>query len=72
MSESVVYVVRVWRDGKSFRATARAVEHEDTRVFSEPLGLLRFLQGESGAKPVATERASPSTKLHRSARQNRP
>ena len=43
MSESTVFVVRIWHDAGAFRATARAVESDDTSVFSDPAELLRFL-----------------------------
>ena len=43
MSESTVFVVRIWRDAGAFRATARAVEATTRSVFSEPAELLRFL-----------------------------
>lgn len=53
MSESTVFVVRVWRGGGSFRATARPVDSEQTSVFSEPVELLRFLA------PPAAPRGAP-------------
>ena len=55
MGESTVFVVRVWRDVQAFRATARAVDHENVRIFSEPLALLRFLapSAPSVCAPVA-------------------
>ena len=43
MAAAAVYVVRVWRDAGAFRATARAVEKEETVMFSEPMELMRFL-----------------------------
>jgi hypothetical protein len=43
MSESTVFVVRVWQEAKPFRAAARAVDDDQTFVFSEPAELLRFL-----------------------------
>ena len=61
MGETSVFVVRIWLGAKAFRATARAVDHEETLVFSEPLDLLRFLQAGSGATTVAAEhRPSPA------------
>ena len=56
MSESTtVFVVRVWRAVKAFRASARAVEHEEAEVFTTPGALLRFLQREvpEAGKPAA-------------------
>ena len=46
MSESTVFVVRVWRAVKAFRASARAVEHAEAEVFTTPGALLSFLQRE--------------------------
>ena len=53
MSESTVFVVRIWRGGGPFRATARAVDSEQTSVFSEPVELLRFLA--PGSAPALAE-----------------
>ena len=47
MSESTVFVVRVWHDAGVFRATARAVESDDASAFSDPAELLRFLAPEA-------------------------
>ena len=44
MSESTVFVVRVWRAVRAFRASARAVEQERAEVFTTPAALLSFLQ----------------------------
>ena len=57
MGESTVFVVRIWRDADAFRATARAVDREDARTFSEPHALLRFLQEKP---PSATDDVKPS------------
>jgi hypothetical protein len=54
MSESNVFVVRVWRGAEAFRATARAVDSDRTSVFCEPDALLRFLAtGQEAPAPVA-------------------
>lgn len=64
MSESTVFVVRVWRAVKAFRASARAVDHDQTEVFTTPAALLRFLQrevpetGEPATSPKRGERDS--------------
>ena len=44
MSEPSVFIVRVWRGVKPFRAAVRAVEDDETRVFSDPRDLLCFLE----------------------------
>jgi hypothetical protein len=54
MSESTVFVVRVWRGSEPFRATARTVDSDETAVFSEPVELLRFLMLAAGAAPAAS------------------
>jgi len=45
MTDSRLFVVRIWSDANRFRASARAVEQEQTRFFDEPESLLRFLAG---------------------------
>ena len=53
MSESTVFVVRVWPGAGRFRATARAVERDETVVFTEPAELLRFLHAAAPSEPAA-------------------
>ncbi len=71
MGESSVFVVRIWLGARAFRATARAVDHEETLVFSEPLDLLRFLQAGSGTTKAATGHGPSSTGSRPPARRNR-
>lgn len=52
MSESTVYVVRVWRAVKAFRACARAVDHDQVEVFTTPGALLQFLQRDASESSV--------------------
>ena len=42
MSQSQLYLVRVWSVREGFRADVREVSSEDTRVFSSHLELARF------------------------------
>ncbi len=44
MSEPSVFIVRIWRGVKPFRAAVRPVEDDETRVFSDPAELLCFLE----------------------------
>ena len=44
MSEPSVFIVRVWRGVKPFRAAVRPVEDDETRVFTDPGELLCFLE----------------------------
>jgi hypothetical protein len=72
MSEPTVFVVRVWRDATSFRATARPVDSDETVSFSEPSVLLRFLAPGatgSGADPAA--RGARKAGLHSPAASNK-
>lgn len=63
MSEPSVFIVRVWRGVKPFRAAVRPVEDDETRVFTDPAALLCFL--ELGApQPLradAPTNAAPAT-----------
>lgn len=61
MSESTVFVVRVWRDSELFRATARAVDDDQMRVFTQPQDLLRFLQAGRAARTVDREHEPSSS-----------
>jgi hypothetical protein len=53
MDDSTVYVVRVWRGCKPFRATARIVDGECAVAFSTPADLLQYMLR-------ADERSQPS------------
>ncbi len=53
MDGSQLFVVRVWFERTAFRASARAVDCEENRVFDEPMDLLHFLCTAGGApKPT--------------------
>lgn len=44
MHEAILFLVRVWRDGRSgFRASARRVDEEQPHLFGEADALARFL-----------------------------
>lgn len=54
MSESELFVVRVWRQWASdFRAAVRRVDEEQTHHFSQPDEVVRFLRAaaQTGAGP---------------------
>ena len=59
MSESTVFVVRVWRAVEPFRACARAVDHDAVEVFTTPDALLRFLQRDASEPTVPAAPARP-------------
>ena len=57
MDASQLFVVRVWIDQARFRASVRAVDSEETRVFDQPAELLQFLCGGGEAqapRPLAS------------------
>jgi len=76
MGDSTVYVVRVWRAGRPFRATARAVESEATLVFSDRTALLDYLApGAPAAPPSAAgvgKRSPPATQPPHRPRRSEP
>ncbi len=44
MTDPEIFIVRIWRQlAGGFRATARRVEDEETRQFSQPEEVTRFL-----------------------------
>ena len=52
MSDPELFVVRVWRQlASGFRASVRRVDEEETRHFSEPDDVTRFLS--AAAEPEA-------------------
>jgi len=61
MNESTVFVVRVWRDLESFRATARVVDSDQFVVFSKAAELLQFLASRTNLPPCADRPASPDS-----------
>lgn len=45
MTDPEVFIVRIWRQlASGFRASARRVDDDQTRYFSEPDEVARFLQ----------------------------
>jgi hypothetical protein len=64
MSQSQLYLVRVWSVREGFRADVREVSSEDTRVFSSHHELARFffervasVAGEAGPVPPPPHRS---------------
>lgn len=57
MSEPSVFIVRVWRGVKPFRAAVRPVEDDETRVFTDPAALLCFLE-RGVPQPVCADSSS--------------
>jgi len=51
MDGSQLFVVRVWPQRASFRASVRLVDQEETRVFAVPAELLQFLCSAGMATP---------------------
>ena len=45
MDGSQLFIVRIWSERADFRASVRAVDREETKVFAEPVELLHFLCG---------------------------
>jgi len=56
MESSTLFVVRVWRQvhrGRSvFRASARAVDTEQERLFTRPAALAQYLERASESPPA--------------------
>jgi hypothetical protein len=48
MGDPILFVVRVWSDGR-FRASVRNVESDETRLFDRSLDVARYLQQQTGA-----------------------
>jgi hypothetical protein len=59
MTDSRLFVVRIWSEAKRFRASARAVEQDETQVFDEPEALMRFLGCAGRAAPAAEHEFHP-------------
>lgn len=66
MSNPTVFVVRVWSFANRFRATARAVDAADGRLFTSPAALLRFLRGASESSETAGEPSTPGSRRRQS------
>jgi hypothetical protein len=56
LSDSTLFVVRVWRQHEAFRASVRRVDDEDTRLFDAAIDLARYLEGSVGAANAARPR----------------
>lgn len=48
-------VLRIWAKPSRFRAVARELEPERTRLFTDPLELLTFLRGDAPAVDLSAE-----------------
>lgn len=55
MNETQVFVVRIWRLARAFRASVRAVGDEQVRLFTQPQTLADFLAGSVGGPPPPDE-----------------
>jgi len=55
MEEAELFLVRVWREASSFRASVRSVLEEHARLFTAPEEMTRFF-----AAPPATPPPPPS------------
>jgi hypothetical protein len=61
MSDPELFVVRVWRQlAGSFHASARRVDDEQTRHFSQPDELTRYLSAAADGAPDPAEPATAS------------
>jgi hypothetical protein len=60
VGETVLYVVRVWRETDGFRAAVRRVEDEDTRLFRAAEDVARYL--ESCASSVDPGHLDPDSR----------
>jgi hypothetical protein len=55
MHESIVFVVRVWPTGrrnKGFLASARRVDRDEARTFTDPDELIRFMTDRDCTNPA--------------------
>jgi hypothetical protein len=57
MGEVQLFVVRVWRHLRQFRASVRAAGEEEPRLFREPAQLAEFLRRAAEESSVASDRA---------------
>ena len=67
MTHSDLFIVRIWHQiAGGFRASVRRVDEEETRHFSQPEEVTRYLttlaDPDAGASEAASPAASPSTK----------
>jgi hypothetical protein len=53
MNDPAVYVLRIWRHAKTFRAALRPVTGVDVQVFHEPRRLVEFLAGSETDRGAA-------------------
>jgi hypothetical protein len=54
MRESIVFLVRIWpprSHDECFRASARRVDQEDARTFTQEVDLVRFLRSACNESP---------------------
>ena len=63
METSTLFVVRVWRQAQHgrtlFRASVRAVDVEQERVFKRPTDLAHYLERASSTPPQSPSTATP-------------
>ena len=55
MSDSRLFVVRVWRQWTSFRASVRRVDDEEAQLFSTAAEVARYLEQSAPAEPPAAD-----------------
>ena len=53
MTDPAVYVLRIWRHARTFRAALRPVAGVDVQVFHEPRRLVEFLAGSQTDRVAA-------------------
>jgi hypothetical protein len=58
MDQATLFVVRVWRQRQAFRASARRVDDEDTRLFVAAAELVDFLEASAARACDATARSA--------------
>lgn len=62
MGETRLFLVRVWREGAQFRASVRAIDDDEPRLFTSPGPLGEFLLGAAGPiVPFVAPSPRPST-----------
>jgi len=55
VSDSTLFVVRVWRQWASFRASVRRVDDEDTRLFEKATDVARYLETSATPSMVSSD-----------------
>jgi len=66
MDDSELYLVRIWRGGTRFRASARRVDEDSAHLFTAPEDLTRYLAPPpdpptSGPRPDTAQISSNDT-----------